>query len=56
MCESELLYRHYYLQAEGSVPIKEYHRWTIQHMHTNQPTIGSVKYLVLQSPEKSFLL
>lgn len=34
MFESELLYcPYYYLQAKGSVPIKEYHRWTIQQAH-----------------------
>lgn len=31
VCESELLYNpYYYLRAKGSVPIKEYHRQTIQ--------------------------
>lgn len=35
MYESELLYNpFYYLQAKGSVPIKEYHIWTIQQAGT----------------------
>lgn len=35
MYESELLYNpYYYLQAKGSVPIKEYHRRTIQQAGT----------------------